>query len=156
MKTPYGKILKTKLASFEKLGFYIEVNDELLVRLTRGSDHIEISTEKFSSPSITSNLINSNGKKFSVRVLRELLDNEKLKESTEELIKIKKIYSLEDRTPDKAMFEAGLELYISTSFDHLLSFLHEYCDHLFPVSVQLRADYSVRNKEALRKIGVLQ
>ncbi len=125
MKEPYGSIIDKYFPNFEKMGFTLRENHDYKIVLKYEGCNLEVSTEKFYEPSITTTLTDEKNIGYSVRVIRELFDTKNLKSDTAVLNKIKEKYRIDEGKKDTKYYQ-GLDHYIDASIKQLISFLENH------------------------------
>ncbi|WP_027706787.1 hypothetical protein [Zooshikella ganghwensis] len=154
MKEPYGKVLNSNIAVFRKLGFSKSVDDEYLVVFSKENCLVEISAERYYLPSITTKLIDQKGKKYSIRIIREILDKNNLEKDTKELEEIRRKYRLDDKNIDNDLRKKGIEEYINLSFKQLVGFLSGNLDTLIVIDDLFKAEYLKREDELMGHLRI--
>lgn len=152
MIEPYAAIVNSFLGGFSKLGFSKLQESDYLIVFSDGRNAVEIITEKYYHPSLTARLVDENGAKFSVRIVREILAPDQLRKDSSELDAIKLQYHLDDSGNDKNTREQGIAAYVQLAIAHLLDFLSSYEKELS--SGSYKSEYATREKAALKSIGL--
>lgn len=152
MIEPYAAIVNSFLNGFSKIGFSKLQESGYSMVFSDGKNFVEISTEKYYHPSLTARLVDENGTKFSVRIMREILAPDQLCKDSSELDAIKIQYHLADVGIDKSTREQGIAAYVQLAIAHLLDFLSSYEKELF--SGSYKSEYATREKAALKNVGL--
>lgn len=152
MIEPYGTIVNSFLGGFAKIGFSKLQESDYSVTLSRSKSCVEISTEKYYHPTLTTRFLDENGKKFSMRIIREVLAPGQLDKDSIELKAIRKGFHLDDAGIDEALRNQGVAAYVTLAIEQLLHFLTSYEKDL--VSGSFKSEYVTREKAALKKIGL--
>jgi len=152
MIEPYATIVNSFLNGFSKIGFSKSQESDYSVIFSNGKNSVEIATEKYYHPSLTARLVDSTGKKFSVKIVREILAPDQLGKDFSELDVIKKHYHLDDVGADAIMRNQGIAAYVVLTIEQLLDFLSSYEKELFSGSYE--SEYATREMAALKNIGL--
>lgn len=154
MKDPYGKLLDSKKSLLNQLGYFKSTDNEYVATFARNSCSIEISVERYYLPSITTKFIDHEGNKYSMRIIREILDLKNLKNESKDLEDIKIKYELDNENVDEAKRRRGVVEYVKLSIDQLLGFLSKYSDKLAVLDDTFRSEYQKRDQDFLRRLGL--
>ena len=154
MKDPYGKILDTYLGKLNEIGLHKLSDDEYVTVFSDGSCSVEIVVERYYMPSITTKFVDYEGNKYSMRVIREILDLENLKSDSIKLEDIKRKYRLDDDKADDFLHRKGVDEYVSLSFEQLLGFLLTSLDKLRKVDESFRYEYSKKEEGLMGRLGL--
>lgn len=152
MIEPYAAIVNSFLNDFSKIGFSKSQESDYSVKFSDGKNAIEIATEKYYQPNLTTRFVDENGRKFSIRIIRELLAPDQLSKDSSKLDAIKKTFCLDDVGIDANMRVQGIAAYVSEAIEQLLFFLSANKAALFAGSY--KPDYTLREQEALKNIGL--
>ena len=76
MIVPYDEALRMVEPEFRALGFSLSSDSAYGARFSLGSVAVELSTERYYQPSISTTFIDSRGKRFHLGMLEEIIDPE--------------------------------------------------------------------------------
>lgn len=153
MIEPYASVVNSALTEFTSNGF-MKVNEtDYSVSFSDGKNIIEISTEKYYHPGLTTCLIDESGKKYSMRLLREILSPSELERDSAELSVLKKRYGLDDSNADRRLQNEGLTAYVTLAIRQFLNFLSSYRSELLSNLESYQAEYAIREASLLKSLG---
>ena len=152
MIEPYATIVNSFLDSFSKIGFSKIRESDYLVRFWDGENAVEISTEKYYHPTLITRFMDKNGRKFSIRIIREVLAPGQLGKDSIELNAIRKHFYLDYAGIDESLRNQGIAAYVSVAIEQLLNFLSSYRKGL--VAGSFKSEYAIREETALMEVGL--
>ncbi|HUX89568.1 MAG TPA: hypothetical protein VMV48_02615 [Gallionellaceae bacterium] len=154
MIKPYATVLSSFASRFSEIGFAMSNDADFTMTFSNGSYSIEISTEKYYHPSITTRFLDASGGKFSMRLVREILSPEQLIKDSKDLNAIKLHYHLDEPVVDIDMQEKGVIAFVSLAMEQLLDFLSSHKDELFAMNDSFKTEYATREKALLKNFGL--
>jgi hypothetical protein len=154
MIEPYATVLNSFANRFQDIGLLKTIESDYSTTFSDGINSIEISTEKYYHPSITTRFTDRAGRTYSIRIIREALAPEQLEKNSNQLISIKKQYKLDDIDIDRDLHERGVAAYCALAVDQLLDFVASYKEKLFSENDYFRGEYSTLEKSAMIKLGL--
>lgn len=152
MIDPYAVIIASYLNEFARLGFSKVHEAEFSTGFSDGKNAIEINTEKYYHPSLSTSFVDEHGERFSVRILREILAPDQLLKDSSDLDAIKIQYGLDNPGIDQATRDLGIAAYVQQAIANILNFLSLHQSDL--VSGSFRSEYAARAAVALKNIGL--
>ena len=155
MIEPYGTVLKSFIPRFSAIGLSRSGETDYSMIFSGGPISLEISTERYNHPSLSTRLLDDKGSKFSMRIIREVLSPEQLAADSAELCNLKRIYRLDDVISDDDARKQGMAAYCKLAVEQLLDFLSSHEEVLSSLGRDLREKYAAAEDAALRDFGGL-
>lgn len=154
MIEPYATAVNSALTEFSRIGFSKAQDSDYSVAFSNGRTVIEIATEKHYHPSLSTRLVDEYGRKYSIRIVREILSPDQLKKDSADLEALKKRYKIDDPNADRKLQEEGVAAYVTLAIEQLLFFLSSNRVELFSDVDTYRSEYAIREKSALKSLGI--
>ncbi|WP_024461600.1 hypothetical protein [Marinimicrobium sp. LS-A18] len=157
MKEPYGSILSSYTEKFHQLGISLLRDEKHRSIFSLGNTFVEISVERYYMPSITSKVIDQNGNKYSVLVLRKLLEPECLTADIDRLEEFKGAYGVSGGSEDIELNSEEVLMYLGMQVKQLLGFLSRNLSVLKAEGyseLPFKEDYLKRENEMLGRLGL--
>lgn len=154
MIEPYGTVLNIFVPKFSAMG--LSKSNETSYSMTFSSEHIsiEISTENYNHPSISTRLSNDKGDDFSVRVVREILSPDQFNRDTAKLNDLKRFHRLDEVTCDDEARQLGVTEYCRLAIEQLLAFLSLHKQELLTMDTDFQKKYVALENAVLKEIGL--
>lgn len=150
MIEPYDSVINSLLNAFSNNGFSKIAESDYSVAFSNSDYTVEIVTEQYDHPSVSSHILDKNGGIYSIWLLREILEPNKNREDIAALNAIKKQYDLDQGNLDNAARQQGLTAYVSLCITQLINFL--MLNNAALISGSFKAQYSIREEQALREL----
>ena len=153
MIEPYDSVVKKLAPEFAEFGFKLVQNSDYSSVFSDGSRAIEVSTEPYYHPSISTSLKDSQGVERSFRLVREILAPEEAKQDIQYLRELSLKYDFEHRPFNEIKSDGSLSAYIYASIRQVLKFISKHKQDAFN-SQLLTAQYDKKEKMSLARFGI--
>ena len=152
MIEPYTTVLNQFIGHLSKIGYGKLREFDCLTVFSNRKITIEISTEKYYQPNLMTGLIDGNGEKFAISIIRQVSSPDQFSKDCIALEAIKERYRLNEVGIDIDMRDEGNAAYLSLTLEQLLNFLSSYETEI--LSGAYKPGYAITEKAALKKIGI--
>src|SRR5258708_35859480 len=99
---PYGSAIESYVARLSALGYLKSSDTDYEVTFSNGAFSISVSTERYYHPSVTVTLTDRKGEKFSMGLVRQILEPAQRAKELEELKAIRHHCHLDVKTSEKS------------------------------------------------------
>ena len=154
MISPYGSAIESYVARLSALGYLKSSDTDYEVTFSNGVCSISFSTERYYHPSVTVTLTDRKGEKFSMGLVRQILEPAQRAKELEELKAIRSQYHLDDKSSDKDTCAAGTTAYMSLTVENVSIFLSAHRDEFFTEDRTFLKQYQELERARLNLLGL--
>ena len=151
---PYGSAIESYVARLSALGYLKSSDTDYEVSFSNGVCSISFSTERYYHPSVTVTLTDRKGEKFSMGLVRQILEPTQRAKELEELKAIRSQYHLDDKSSDKDTGAAGTTAYMSLIIENVSIFLSAHRDAFFTEDRTFLKQYQELERARLNLLGL--
>ena len=151
---PYGSAIESYVARLSALGYLKSSDTDYEVTFSNGALSISFSTERYYHPSVTVTLTDRKGEKFSMGLVRQILEPTQRAKELEELKAIRSQYHLDDKSSDKDTRAAGATAYMSLIVENVSIFLSAHRDEFFTEDRTFLEQYQELERARLNLLGL--
>jgi hypothetical protein len=154
MISPYGSAIESNVARLSALGYSKSSDTEYEVSFSNSTYSVSFSTERYYHPSVVVTLIDRMGEKFSMGLVREILEPAQFAKELEQLKAIRSQYHLDDKNSSKGTRAAGVEAYMSFIVESVYKFLSIHRGELFTEDGNFLKQYQDMERARLKLLGL--
>jgi hypothetical protein len=151
---PYGLAIESYVARLAAVGYLKSSDTDYELGFSNGMHSISFATERYYHPSVVVTLTDRKGEKFSLGLVREILEPEQFAKELEDLRAIRSRFHLDDKTSDQDTRAAGIEAYMSLIMENVCTFLSAHRDELFTEDGTFLKQYQELQRARLKLLGL--